>query len=160
MTTETVPMTLLGEKNLKKELQQLETIKRPEVIAAIAEARAHGDLKENAEYQAAKEMQSFVESRILELKNKLACAKVIDVTKIPNKGFVIFGSTVHFINSETKEKTIYQIVGEDEADIKTKKISVTSPIARALIGKRLGDIVNVKTPGGEVELEILKIEYI
>ncbi|MEN9917243.1 MAG: transcription elongation factor GreA [Pseudomonadota bacterium] len=153
-------MTISGAEYLKEELHQLKTLKRPQVIAAIAEARAHGDLKENAEYHAAKEMQGFIEGRITEIETKLATAQIIDVTKINNQGKVIFGSTIHLINTETREKVIYQIVGQDEADIKLSKISVASPIARALIGKEEGDSVDVQTPAGLVNLEIDKVEYI
>lgn len=153
-------MTINGAEHLKEELNQLKTLKRPQVIAAIAEARAHGDLKENAEYHAAKEMQGFIEGRIAEIENKLASAQVIDVTKINNLGKVIFGSTIRLINTKTDEGVIYQIVGEDEADIKHSKISVASPIARALIGKEEGDSVDVQTPAGLVNLEIDKVEYI
>ncbi len=153
-------MTISGAETLKEELRQLKTIKRPQVIEAIAEARAHGDLKENAEYHAAKESQSFIEGRITEIENKLASAQVIDVTKINNQGKVIFGSTLHLINTQTKEEMIYRIVGEDEADIKHAKISVASPMARALIGKEEGDNVDVQTPSGLLNLEIDKVEYI
>ena len=155
-----IPMTISGAKHLKEELHQLKTLKRPQVIAAIAEARAHGDLKENAEYHAAKEMQGFIEGRITEIETKLATAQVIDVTKINNLGKVIFGSTIHLINIDNEEKVTYQIVGEDEADIKHSKISVASPIARALIGKEEGDSVDVQTPAGLINLEIDKVEYI
>ncbi|TLY47648.1 MAG: transcription elongation factor GreA [Gammaproteobacteria bacterium] len=155
-----VPMTISGAEHLKEELHQLKTLKRPQVIAAIAEARAHGDLKENAEYHAAKEMQGFIEGRITEIETKLATAQIIDVTKINNLGKVIFGSTIHLINMDNEEKVTYQIVGEDEADIKHSKISVASPIARALIGKKEGDSVDVQTPAGLLNLEIDKVEYI
>lgn len=155
-----VPMTISGAEHLKEELRQLKTLKRPQVIAAIAEARAHGDLKENAEYHAAKEMQGFIEGRITEIETKLATAQIIDVTKINNQGKVIFGSTIHLINMDNEEKVTYQIVGEDEANIKHSKISVASPIARALIGKEEGDSVDVQTPAGLVNLEIDKVEYI
>lgn len=155
-----VPMTTVGAKRLEQELQDLKTIKRPQVIDAIAEARAHGDLKENAEYHAAKENQSFIEGRIAEIESKLATAQIIDVTKMPNNGKVIFGATVHLINIKTDETFSYQIVGEDEANIKHGKISVASPIARALIGKEEGTIVDVKTPAGLLNLEIDKVDYI
>lgn len=155
-----VPMTNNGAKHLKEELHRLKTLKRPQVIAAIAEARAHGDLKENAEYHAAKEMQGFIEGRISEIENKLASAQIIDVKKIANHGKVIFGATLHLINTTTHETLRYQIVGEDEADIKHSKISLASPIARALIGKEEGDVVNIQTPAGLVNLEIDKVEYI
>ncbi|MDQ8038809.1 MAG: transcription elongation factor GreA [Rickettsiella sp.] len=155
-----VPMTNTGAKHLERELHELKTIKRPQVIDAIAEARAHGDLKENAEYHAAKESQSFIEGRIAEIENKLVAAQIIDVSKIPNHGKVIFGATIQLINTKTNETFAYQIVGEDEADIKQSKISVASPIARALIGKEEGDTVDVKTPAGLLNLEIDKVEYI
>jgi transcription elongation factor GreA len=155
-----VPMTNMGAMHLEQELHELKTIKRPQVIDAIAEARAHGDLKENAEYHAAKETQSFIEGRITEIENKLAIAQIIDITKIPNSGKVIFGATVHLRNTKTKETFTYQIVGEDEADIKQGKISVASPIARALIGKVEGDITDVQTPAGLLNLEINKVDYI
>ncbi len=153
-------MTNVGAKHLEQELHELKTRKRPQVIDAIAEARAHGDLKENAEYHAAKESQGFIEGRIAEIENKLATAQIIDVSRITNHGKVIFGATVHLINTKTKEAFTYQIVGEDEADIKQCKISVASPIARALIGKEEGDIVDVQTPAGLLNLEIDKVEYI
>jgi transcription elongation factor GreA len=155
-----VPMTNKGAQHLEQELHELKTVKRPQVIDAIAEARAHGDLKENAEYHAAKETQSFIEGRITEIENKLANAQIIDVTKLSNQGKVIFGATVHLLNTETNETFTYQIVGEDEADIKQGKISVGSPIARALIGKEEGDSADVQTPAGLLNLEIVKVEYL
>ncbi|MGM0984839.1 MAG: transcription elongation factor GreA [Pseudomonadota bacterium] len=155
-----VPMTVAGEKRLRKELEELKSEARPRVIAAIAEAREHGDLKENAEYHAAREQQGFIEGRIQEIEGKLSNAQVIDVTKLPQTGKVIFGVTVGLINLETDEEVAYRIVGEDEANIKEGRISVTSPIARALIGKEEGDVVVVKTPGGEVEYEISSVEHI
>lgn len=155
-----IPMTANGAILLKDELQHLKSVARPEVIKAIAEARAHGDLKENAEYHAAKEKQSFIEGRIADVESKLSHAQVIDVTSMNNNGKVIFGATVGLINAENDEAITYQIVGEDEADVKLAKISVNSPIARALIGKELGDMVSVKTPSGAVEYEITKVEYI
>ena len=155
-----VPMTVNGEKRLREELTQLKTVERPRVIAAIAEAREHGDLKENAEYHAAREQQGFIEGRIQEIEGKLSNAQVIDVTKLTNSGKVIFGTTVTLLNLDTDATTRYRIVGEDEADIKSGMISLTSPIARALIGKEEGDIVNVRTPGGDVEFEISDVEYI
>jgi transcription elongation factor GreA len=154
------PMTLMGSENLKKELEELKRVKRPEIIKAIAEARAHGDLKENAEYHAAKEQQSFVEGRIKEVEGKLSNAHIIDVTQIKNDGKVIFGATVHLTSLNEESKVYYQIVGEDEADIKYHKISVTSPIARALIGKFEGDEVEVQTPQGAASYEITQVEYI
>ncbi len=155
-----VPMTNTGAKNLELELHELKTIRRPKIIEAIAEARAHGDLKENAEYHAAKEMQGFTEGRIVQIENKLASAQIIDVTKLPNRGKIIFGATVQLINTKTQETLIYQIVGEDEANIKQGKISVASPIGKALIGKEEGDEVDVQTPAGLLNLEIDKVEYI
>jgi transcription elongation factor GreA len=153
-------MTVLGEMRLREELQRLKSVDRPRIIQAIAEARAHGDLKENAEYHAAREQQSFCEGRINEIEGKLADARVIDVTKIPCTGKVIFGATVAIVNCETDEAVTYQIVGEDEADVKQNKISVTSPIARGLIGKESGDVVVIKTPGGEVEYEVDSVRHI
>lgn len=153
-------MTVVGSELLREELTHLKSVARPQVIKAIAEARAHGDLKENAEYHAAKESQSFIEGRIVEVESKLSHAQVIDVTKLTNDGRVIFGVTVHLINLDTDDQLTYRIVGEDEADIKANKISVASPIARALIGKSAGDVVTVTTPTGAVEYEIGKVEYI
>lgn len=155
-----VPMTVVGEARLRKELEQLKSEARPRVIAAIAEAREHGDLKENAEYHAAREQQGFIEGRIQEIEGKLGSAQVIDVTKLPQTGKVIFGVTVGLLNLDTDEEVTYRIVGEDEANIKAGLISVTSPIARALIGKEEGDVVVVKTPGGEVEYEISSVEHL
>ncbi|WP_048308281.1 transcription elongation factor GreA [Halomonas sp. PR-M31] len=155
-----VPMTVLGEQRLREELGRLKSEARPRVISAIAEAREHGDLKENAEYHAAREEQGFIEGRIKEIESKLSASQVIDVTKMPKSGKVIFGVTVELLNLDSDEEVRYQIVGEDEADIKSGKISVTSPIARALIGKEEGDVVLVRTPGGEVEYEISGVQYI
>ncbi len=155
-----VPMTVAGEARLRKELEELKGEARPKVIAAIAEAREHGDLKENAEYHAAREQQGFIEGRIQEIESKLSNAQVIDVQKLPQTGKVIFGVTVELINLGNDEEVSYQIVGEDEADIKSGKISVTSPIARALIGKEEGDVVVVNTPGGEVEYEISSVQHL
>ncbi|MFC3149459.1 transcription elongation factor GreA [Litoribrevibacter euphylliae] len=155
-----VPMTIAGEQRLRDELTRLKTEDRPRVIAAIAEAREHGDLKENAEYHAAREQQGFIEGRIQEIEGKLSNAQVIDVTSMQNSGKVIFGATVDLINLDTDGEVRYQIVGEDEADIKAGKISVTSPIARSLIGKEEEDIVVVAAPGGEVEYEISQVHYI
>lgn len=155
-----VPMTVQGEKALRAELDQLKTIERPKVIADIAEAREHGDLKENAEYHAAREQQGFIEGRIQELESKLSNCQVIDVTAIPHTGKVIFGTTVSIINIENDKEQRYQIVGDDEADIKCRKLSVNSPIARALIGKEEGDIVAVNTPNGVVEYEIDEVLHI
>ncbi|WP_272667564.1 MULTISPECIES: transcription elongation factor GreA [unclassified Providencia] len=155
-----IPMTVLGADKLREELDHLKSVRRPEIIAAIAEAREHGDLKENAEYHAAREQQGFCEGRIQEIESKLSHAHVIDVTKMANNGRVIFGATVTVLNVDTDEELTYRIVGDDEADIKINLISVNSPIARGLIGKELDDVVVIKTPGGDVEFEILKVEYI
>lgn len=154
------PMTVEGERKLQEELKQLKSEARPRVIEAIAEAREHGDLKENAEYHAAREQQGFIEGRIKELEGKLSNAQVIDVTTLPQTGKVLFGVTVTLLNTDTDEEVKYRIVGEDEADVKAQKISVTSPIARALIGKEEGDIVQVSTPGGDVEYEIEQVEHL
>jgi len=155
-----VPMTVAGEKKLREELADLKSVQRPAVIAAIAEAREHGDLKENAEYHAAREQQGFIEGRIRELEYKLSQAQVIDVTAIPHTGKVIFGTTVELINIDTEEEVRYQIVGDDEASIKDGKISVNSPIARALVGKMEGDITAVQTPSSMIEYEIAAVEHI
>jgi transcription elongation factor GreA len=155
-----IPMTVAGEKKLREELADLKSVQRPAVIAAIAEAREHGDLKENAEYHAAREQQGFIEGRIRELEYKLSQAQVIDVTTLPNTGKVIFGATVELINIDTEEEVRYQIVGDDEANIKEGKISVNSPIARALVGKEEGDVAAVQTPSGVAEYEIVTVQYI
>lgn len=155
-----VPMTVSGEQKLREELNRLKSVERPRIIAAIAEARGHGDLKENAEYHAAKEEQSFLEGRIVEVETKLSHAQVIDVTKLSNNGRVVFGATVVLLNLSTEEAVTYKIVGDDEADLKQGMISVNSPIARALIAKNEGDTVSVQTPGGEVEYEISAVEYL
>lgn len=155
-----IPMTPWGEKKLKNELAHLKTVERPSIIQRISEARAHGDLKENAEYHAAKERQSFVEGRIREIEHKLSHAHVIDISKMAGHKKVTFGATVRITNIETEQEIAYQIVGEDEADIKAGKISVHSPIARALISKTIDDIVAVETPAGTVEYEILSVEFI
>lgn len=154
-----VPMTLFGAQKLREELEQLKSVKRPQIIAAIAEAREHGDLKENAEYHAAREQQSFCEGRIQEIESKLANAQVIDITKMPATGKVIFGATVTVCNLETEDQQTYRIVGDDEADFKQNLISVNSPMARGLIGKQQDDVVVIKTPAGDVEYEILAVEY-
>jgi len=159
MTTR-VPMTLTGAELLRKELAHLKSVERPRIIEAIAEARAHGDLKENAEYHAAREQQSLTEGRINHIEEKLSLAHEIDITTIKNEGKVIFGATVELINTDTEENIRYQIVGEDEADIKIGKISYNSPLARALIGKEAEDVVEIKTPGGTVEYEIIGVQYI
>lgn len=154
------PMTVEGEKALREELQHLKTVARPTVIAAIAEAREHGDLKENAEYHAAREQQGFIEGRIQDIEGKLSNSQVIDIKSIPHTGKVIFGTTVRIINTATDEEKQYQIVGDDEADIKKNRISVFSPIARALIGKEEGDVVSIQVPSGLVEYEIDEVEHI
>jgi transcription elongation factor GreA len=156
----TVPITKYGAELLKAELHRLKTKERHEVITAIAEARAQGDLSENAEYDAAKEKQGFIEGRILELEGKLSSAQIIDPATLDADGRVVFGSTVHLEDLENQQKVVYQIVGEDEADLKEKKISITSPIARALIGKFAGDVVEVKAPVGLREYEILEVLYL
>lgn len=154
-----IPMTVNGIKLLRDELQKLKNIERPKISKAIGEARELGDLKENAEYHAAREQQSFVEGRIQEIEGKLSLAQVVDITKINNNGKIIFGSTVKLYNLKTEEDCTYTIVGEDEAEIKQAKISIESPIARALIGKTIGDVVEVKTPKGIVEYEVEKVHY-
>lgn len=154
-----VPMTKSGAENLRTELQELKSESRPRIILAIAEARAHGDLKENAEYHAAREQQSFCEGRISEIVGKLADSQIIDITKIAPTGRVIFGTTVTMINVDTDQKVIYQIVGEDEANVKKGKISVGSPIARAIMGKEIGEEVVVKAPAGDIEYEIDAVEH-
>lgn len=153
-------MTAQGAESLREELNELKKVKRPQIIAAIAEAREHGDLKENAEYHAAREQQSFCEGRIQDIEGKLSNAQIIDVTKMPNTGKVIFGVTVTIVNLENDQETTYKIVGDDEADIKQNRISVNSPIARGLIGKQLDDIANIQTPAGVVEYEIIEVEYV
>ena len=155
-----VPITLRGAEALRVELKKLKSEDRPNVIKAIAEARAHGDLSENAEYHAAREQQGFIEGRIQELEAKLSNAEIIDVTQIPNAGKVIFGSTVDLEDEESGTKQTYQIVGEDEADIKAGRISVGSPIARGLVGKQQGDSVDVVTPGGRRSYEIIAVRYV
>ena len=155
-----IPMTANGENLLREELDKLKGQERPRIVQAIAEARAQGDLRENAEYQYAKEEQGFIEGRIAEIEGKLSNAQVIDVTQIPESGKVIFGTTVELMNLETDEEITYQIVGDDESDIKLSKISVYSPIARALIGKEVDDVVVVKTPNGDVEYEICAVKHI
>ena len=153
------PMTVEGEKRLREELGYRKGELRKEIVEAISEARAHGDLKENAEYHAAREQQSFNEGRILEIESKLADAQIVDVTKLSSSNKVIFGATIHLWDVAEGTEISYKIVGEDEADLKEKKISVMSPIARALIGKSLDDTVTVVTPSGENEYEIIKVEY-
>lgn len=156
----TVPLTKFGAELLKQELHNLKTKERPDVINAIAEARAQGDLSENAEYDAAKERQSFIEGRIAELEGKLSAAQIIDPSTLDAEGRVVFGATVRLEDLETEQKVSYQIVGDDEADIKLSKVSISSPIARALIGKYVGDVVGVQAPAGVREYEVLDVLYI
>ena len=155
-----IPMTSDGFEALQAELKTLKSEERPSVIAAIAEARSHGDLSENAEYHAAKERQSFIEGRIAELEGKLSAAQIIDPTVLDAEGRIVFASTVDLEDLESGNKVTYQIVGEDEADLKELKISITSPIARALIGKYAGDVVEVNAPSGIREYEVLEVRYI
>ncbi|MGR9052364.1 MAG: transcription elongation factor GreA [Gammaproteobacteria bacterium] len=154
-----VPLTVTGAQKLRQELDELKTVVRPRIIKAIAEAREHGDLKENAEYHAAREQQSFAEGHIAEIEGKLANAQIIDVTKLDANGKVVFGATVELEDLDSGKAVTYQIVGEDEADIKAGRISIGSPIARALIGKEAEDVVIVKAPGGDIEYEILAVKY-
>jgi transcription elongation factor GreA len=154
-----IPMTVEGEAALRIELEKLKKEDRPTVIQAIAEAREHGDLKENAEYHAAREQQGFIEGRIQDIESKLSLCQVVDISQMPEGDRVIFGSTVTIINTETDDEVTYKIVGDDEADVKSGMISYQSPIARALISKEIGDVVNVHTPGGEVEYEIDDVSY-
>ena len=155
-----VPMTVVGAERLRSELNKLKTIERPKISKAIAEAREHGDLKENAEYHAAREQQSFCEGRITEIEAKLSESEIIDISKIDPVGKVLFGTTVTLYNLDTEESVNYQIVGEDEADVSVGKISVISPLARAVMGKPEGEEVVVKVPAGDVKYEIEKIEHI
>lgn len=154
------PMTAKGAERLREQLTRLKTIERPRIIEAIAEARAHGDLSENAEYHAAREQQSFVEGRINTIESAIAEAQIIDVSKLDGGGKVVFGATVDLLNLESDEEVMYQIVGEEEADIDQGLISITSPIARALIGREEGDIAGVDAPGGVKEYEVLEVKYI
>ena len=155
-----IPMTVKGANALRRELEKLTTIDRPNISKAIGEARAMGDLKENAEYHAAKENQGLIEARIRDIEAKLSDANIIDVTKLPHNGIVVFGTTVTVFNSCTHDEERYQLVGDDEANVSEGKISINSPIARALVGKHEGDVTNATTPRGVIELEILKIEYL
>ena len=154
------PITIEGLKNLKSEIENLKNVQRPKVVDAIAEARSHGDLKENAEYHAAKEQQALIESRVIAINDLIARANVIDVTKIENNGKVIFGSTITVEDLETKKKIKYKLVGKDEADININLIYFQSPIGKALVGKETNEMVTVKTPSGERNFEVLKVEYI
>ena len=158
MTTK-VPITARGAEKLREELVQLKKVERPRIVKAIAEARAHGDLKENAEYHAAREQQSFIEGRIKDIEGKLSHAHIVDITTMNAGGKVVFGCTVELVDEDTEEAVCYQIVGEDEADIKVGMISINSPIARALIAKMEGDVVSVTVPGGERSLEIVEVRY-
>ncbi len=153
-----IPLTARGARRLREELKRLKTVERPSVIKAIAEARAHGDLRENAEYHAAKEQQGFIEGRIKDIEYKLSHANIIDVTKVNAGGKVVFGATVCLMDADGSE-TVYQIVGEDEADIRVGMISIGSPIARALIGKEVGDVADVDAPGGAQQYEIVDVKY-
>jgi transcription elongation factor GreA len=153
-----IPMTAEGYHRLEEELRHLKAVERPAVIRAIAEAREHGDLSENAEYHAARERQGFIEGRVMELEDKISRAEVIDVSKLKGKQ-VKFGATVTLIDEDTEEKTAYQIVGEDEADIRSRRLAITSPLARALVGKSVGDMVEVSTPGGSKSYEIAKVAF-
>ncbi|HSN16826.1 MAG TPA: transcription elongation factor GreA [Gammaproteobacteria bacterium] len=154
-----VPLTVRGAERLREELKRLKGVDRPKVIQAIAEARAHGDLKENAEYHAAREQQGFIEGRIQDIEGKLSNAEIIDVTQMNANGKVIFGATVLLSDEDSGNEVTYQIVGEDEADIKAGRISINSPIARGLIGKEEGDVVTIRTPAGEKQFEIVKVKY-
>lgn len=155
-----VPLTVKGAEKLREELKRLKSVDRPKVIEAIAEARAHGDLKENAEYHAAREQQSFIEGRIKEIEGKLSNAEIIDVTQMNAHGKVIFGSTVLLSDEATGNEVTYQIVGEDEADIKNGLLNINSPIARGLIGKEEGDVVDIQTPSGIKSYEIVEVKYV
>jgi transcription elongation factor GreA len=155
-----IPITTTGAELLRAELHKLKTVERPSVITAIAEARAQGDITENAEYEAARERQSFIEGRIIELEGKLSNAQVIDPKLLDDDGRVVFGTTVELMDTAGKEPVTYQIVGEDEADLKVGKISYSSPIAKALIGKFSGDVAEVRTPGGVKEFEIVDVKYV
>jgi transcription elongation factor GreA len=154
-----IPMTVEGERLLREELLELKTVKRPEISDAIKEAREKGDLKENAEYHAARELQSFAEGRIKDIEGKLSNAQIIDITRMPVSDKVIFGTTV-IVADENNKETTYKIVGEDEADLKKGKISVTSPISRSLVGKNEGDEVTIKTPSGNIVYEIVEVKYV
>lgn len=160
MSIDKVPMTAQGAAKLREELHNLKTVMRPKIVNDIATARAHGDLKENAEYHAAREQQSFMEGRINELESKLSHSQIIDISNIENNGKVIFAATVTLINLSDDNTVVYQIVGDLEANLKESKISISSPIARALIGKSVGDVVDVKAPSGVISYEIDSVEYV
>ncbi len=153
------PMTQTGAKQLEEELRNLKSVERPSVIQAISEARSHGDLSENAEYDAAKERQAFVEGRIAEIESKLSHAQIIDLSKVDSEGKIVFGATIELLDLESDETIRYQIVGDDEADVKLRKISVNTPVAKSLIGKHSGDVVEVKVPSGTKEYEILDVSF-
>ena len=155
-----IPMTAKGARRLRRQLDELKSVERPRIIRAIAEARSHGDLSENAEYHAAREQQGFIEGRIATLDEALAVAEIIEVGKIDADGKIVFGATIELLNLEREEEVRYQIVGEKEADINLGLLSVTAPIARALIGKKEGDVIEVNAPGGIVEYEVLAVSYI
>ncbi len=155
-----IPITKIGAERLEAELKELKSVRRPKVIQAIAEAREHGDLKENAEYHAAREEQGFIEGRIKDIEGKLSHAQIIDVSTLKNDGRVVFGTTVVLYNDAEDKEITYQIVGEDEANIKAGKISISSPVAMALIGKEVDDVAIVRAPGGEIEYEIVEVKYI
>ena len=155
-----VPLTVEGAEKLREELKQLKTVERPRVVQAIADAREHGDLKENAEYHAAREQQGFIEGRIQEIEGKLSNAQIIDVKQLNAGGKIVFGTTVELLDINTDQEVSYRIVGDDEADIKSGMISVNAPIARALIGKQEGDEVEVQTPGGIKEYEVVAVKYL
>jgi len=157
---EYIPMTISGAKKLEKELKRLKTIQRPRIIYAISEARKHGDLKENAEYHSAREEQSFCEGRIQDIQKKLSNAQIIDITKIKNEGKIIFGTTITILNLQNKKKITYKIVGDDEADIKNCLISINSPLARGLIGKKVNEKTTINTPNGEFNYKVLKVEHL
>ncbi len=156
----TMPMTLVGSERLRAQLKEMKSVDRPRITKAIAEARAHGDLSENAEYHAAREQQSFLEGRINELESALAEAQIIDVSAMSNETRIVFGATVDLTNLENDDEVTYQIVGEQEADINENRISITSPIARALIGKEEGEVIEVNAPGGIIEYEVLEVKYV
>lgn len=160
MSTNKIPMTAAGVEKLRQELHDLKTVARPKVIKDIATARAHGDLKENAEYHAAREQQGFIEGRIRDLEHKLSHVQIISIANVPNEGKVIFAATVKLVNTKNESEVTYQIVGDEESDLKSGKISVNSPIARAVIGKFEGDVVDVQAPGGVISYEIAAVEYL
>lgn len=159
-TIQKIPITTQGAAMLRTELERLKSVERPKIVKAIAEARAHGDLRENAEYHAAKELQGFTEARIRDIEHKLANAQIIDVATLSSQNKVVFGATVTLLNTETEAEVTYQLVGDDEADFKQNKISIGSPIARFLVGKKVGDLVDAQTPSGKIQYEIMKIVFV